>query len=165
MCVRKYISVKCKLYNGDKMIKHIKKKSLENNELIENASRRMRKIKQSILYFFQRVVFGFDDRETFNLDVSFYLWLYPRLERFTAVVNCYPNSYSTYEDWILELTRRTQQLKQIIECDEFEFTDHSYLKKEDKKKKYNEFDNARAYYACVDDFNKWFGENVNNFWW
>jgi hypothetical protein len=147
------------------MIKHIKKKSIENNELIENASRKMRKIKQSILYFFQRVVFGFDDRETFNLDVSFYLWLYPRLERFTAVVNCYPNSYSTYEDWILELTRRTQQLKQIIECDEFEFTDHSYLKKEDKKKKYNEFDNARAYYACVDDFNKWFGENVNNFWW
>jgi hypothetical protein len=147
------------------MIKHTKKKYTENNSLAEYIFMTIRKIKRSIVYFLQRIVFGFDDRETWNLDVSFYLWLYPRLERFTAVVNGYPNSYSTYEDWILELTRRTNQLKQIIESDEFEFTDHSYLKKEDRKKKYTEFDNARAYYACIEDFNKWFAENINNLWW
>ena len=33
----------------------------------------------------QRKIYGFDDRETWSLDLSFYLWLYERLKRFKEI--------------------------------------------------------------------------------
>ena len=79
--------------------------------------------------FFQRLIRGFDDSETWSLDHTFYRWLYPRLKRFAKVNQTYPVG-TTFEDWQKELEKRIEQLKHLSKSSEMDFDDWSYLSKE-----------------------------------
>ena len=122
---------------------------------------------------FQRLIYGFDDSETWALDWTFYKWLYPRLKRFEKVMQAYPTD-TTFEDWKKELKKRIKQLDKIINIDEFDFDDWSYIPRGEMNKfKYKlKHDsnwrmtvNSTAYDYCLKDFNKWFCENLPKLWW
>lgn len=127
-------------------------------------------IKRMVKFFFQRLIRGFDDSETWALDNTFYRWLYPRLKRFMEVNCAYPTN-TTYEDWQNELKKRVEQLKYLAESNDMDFDDWSYLSKKElaelKKREPNDkkFINMIAFDKMQDDFNKWFGENINQLWW
>jgi ABC-type glycerol-3-phosphate transport system substrate-binding protein len=57
-----------------------------------------RKLKRDIKYFFQRIIRGFDDSETWSLDITFAKWVVPRLKRFKIVNNAFPHDM-TEESW------------------------------------------------------------------
>ena len=130
-------------------------------------------IKRNIRFFFQRLFRGWDDSETWSMDITFYKWLEPRLKRFQELnfaYPCYPNKYPTFESWDEELKERWGQLVLINSINEFDFDDWSYIPKdklaEFEKKEYSKSTiNSMAYSYCLQDFNKWFAENVNNLWW
>lgn len=121
----------------------------------------------------QRIIRGWDDSETWNLDITFFKWLTPRLKRFTKVTCAWPSGdeYPTFESWKEELDKRVQQCENILNIDEFDFTDHSYLSKESKalikKNKITSEStiNAMAKSDYIDDFMKWFGDNIQLLWW
>ena len=128
-------------------------------------------IKRMVKFFFQRRIRGFDDSETWDLGDNFYKWIYPRLKRYTEISTGYPIDCKSHKEWIDTLTYRVKQLESFIDTNEFDFNDWSYIPKkelEDLKKKKNIEDyviNATAYRKCVEDFNKWFSENVEQLWW
>jgi len=127
-------------------------------------------LKQKIIFFFQRKIRGFDDSETWNLDITFYKWLYPRLKRFAKVVQVYPTTYKDLQDWLDTLKQRSQQLNTILHTDEFDFDDWSYIPKKEltnlKKKHTNTLIiNTTAFAYYVQDFNMWFIENINQLLW
>ena len=128
-------------------------------------------IKRMVKFFFQRRIRGFDDSETWDLGDNFYKWIYPRLKRYTEISTGYPIDCKSHKEWIDTLTYRVKQLESFIDINEFDFNDWSYIPKkelEDLKKKKNIEDyviNATAYRKCVEDFNKWFSENVEQLWW
>ena len=128
-------------------------------------------IKRMVKFFFQRRIRGFDDSETWDLGDKFYKWIYPRLKRYAEISQGYPLDCKTHKEWVDKLNKRVKQLESFIDTNEFEFNDWSYIPKkelEDLKKKKNIKDymiNATAYEKCVEDFNKWFSENVEQLWW
>jgi len=133
-----------------------------------------RKYYQKIKYFCQRRIRGWDDSETWNLDISFYKWVYPRLIRFKQLTNGYPNRYLEFEDWIAELDKRIEQVRRIIENDEYDFPYHEYLTKESidainkrfgKKVPDQITYNIEAKAACEMDFLNWWKENLKDLWW
>ena len=104
------------------------------------------RIKRSIRFFFQRMFRGFDDSETWNMDLTFYKWLLPRIRRFIKVTNGYPITYKNMSQWKKEVNKRTKQLERIIaRADDWE----SAIKVE--KDMY--------------EFNQWFAKNLKNLWW
>lgn len=121
----------------------------------------------------QRIVWGFDDSETWALDWSFYKWIYPRLKRFEKITQAYPIN-TTFKDWKKELQKRVKQLDAILNIDEFDFNDWSYIPKKEfskLKEKVKEDHswkmtvNATAYEYCQKDFNKWFCDNLKDLGW
>ena len=70
--------------------------------------------KLTLRYFIQRKKWGFDDMETWNLDLSFYEWLLPRLKRFTELTNSYDDSKNSFENWKKELEENIKKLELII---------------------------------------------------
>ena len=136
-----------------------------------------------IKYFFQRRIRGFDDREIWNLDNSFYRWLYPRLKRFTYSKRFgYPEKYGSFEQWRAELVKRTDQLKLIVD---YEYDDdlfpvsEKFLTEEEKKeieqrvkenktknkdRLFSILYNTTGYEKCKKDFTLWFCENVDMLW-
>lgn len=122
--------------------------------------------------FFQRLIRGFDDSETWALDYTFYRWFKPRLKRFMEVNIGYPGNedFPTFESWQAELSKRVDQLEAITTIYDVDFKDWSYIPKdiltELKKKKVKEtVINSVAYDKCEEDFNKWFAEHINWLWW
>lgn len=121
----------------------------------------------------QRIIRGWDDSETWSLDITFFEWITPRLKRFAKLTCGWPCSdgYPTFESWKEELDKRVQQCENILNIDEFDFTDHSYLSKESKalirKNKITNKStiNAFAKSDCVKDFMKWFGDHIQLLWW
>lgn len=122
----------------------------------------------------QRICWGFSDADTWSLDNTFYKWLYPRLKRFAKVAKAYPMNYNSFEEWKEELNKRVKQLDQILHVDEFDFDDWSYIptnELEDIKEKLKNDGswkmtvNAMAFEKMNNDFNEWFGKNVNQLWW
>ena len=127
-------------------------------------------IKRTVKHFFQRRIRGFDDSETWDLDDEFYRWIYPRLKRFTEITMAYPMSYDNCKAWQKELNKRVKQLEIILNTCEFDFTDWSYIPSKEltKLKKKNAWEstiNATAFEYLIEDFNKWFAENVGQLWW
>lgn len=127
-------------------------------------------IKRMIKFFFQRRIRGFDDSETWNLDMQFYKWVYPRLKRFAEISIVYPTNYDNSEDWKKELHKRIIQLEYIINTNEFEFNNWNYipefeLKNLEKKGCSELVVNSIAYDYLVKDFNAWFAENLQKLWW
>lgn len=127
-----------------------------------------------IKFFLQRLIRGFDDSETWEMDMTFFNWIYPRLKRFKELSNGYPEEYESFEDWIKELDKRIIQLERIINIDIDCFPYHEYLKKSDieeitkiygKKIPEQMIYNNFAYNACQKDFLEWFKNNLNKLWW
>lgn len=125
-------------------------------------------LRRIIKHFFQRRFRGFDDSETWDLDSQFYKWLYPRLKRFTEITMAYPCSYENPQEWKDELDKRVQQLEHLVKYDELEFSDWSYIPEEELKQfkdRGNWDKNMTAFHYMEQDFNDWFGKNVNQLWW
>ena len=128
-------------------------------------------LKYKIKQIYQRIAWGFDDTETWDLDTQFYKWLYPRLKRFTEITKAYPVSYHNPQQWRDELTKRVEQLGYLVKYDELDFDDWSYIPKKEledlKKKSPNDKwgINMTAFHHMEQDFNEWFGKNVNQLWW
>lgn len=123
-----------------------------------------------IKFFFQRRIRGFDDSETWDLDTQFYKWIYPRLKRFTEITMAYPMSYDNCKTWQKELNKRVKQLEIILNTCEFDFTDWSYIPSKElielkKKDAWKSTINSTAFEYLIEDFNKWFAENVGQLWW
>lgn len=95
-------------------------------------------------WLFQRLYRGFDDRQTWSLDWSLYVWLLPRLKRFKELNNGYnDHKYESFEEYQNELQKRIEQLEFIIDCereDEFYFQERT-------------------------NFNEWLMSNLNELWW
>ena len=127
-------------------------------------------IKRIIKFFYQRIFRGWDDSETWNLDTEFYKWIYPRLKVFKDKTVCFPEKYENLSDWKKELSKRITQLVFIIDCDMFRFQDWSYIPKKEFLKLKKECASYERI-CCIafgymnQDFNKWFGENINYLWW
>lgn len=128
-------------------------------------------IKRMVKFFFQRRFRGFDDSETWDLGYHFYRWIYPRLKRFAEITQAYPMNCKSHQQWVDELNKRVKQMESFIDVNEFEFKDWSYIPKKelaDLKKKFTGQEyiiNSTAYERCVEDFNKWFSDNVEQLWW
>lgn len=128
------------------------------------------RLKRKIKFLFQRLSRGFDDSDTWDLQDTFYRWLLPRLRRFRDVTCAYPMHYKNHGEWLKELNTRICQLTAIVNVNELDFEDRSYIPKEELKKweKVGAGDcslNALSYDYCVRDFNKWFCENIGDLWW
>ena len=129
-------------------------------------------VKHHTKWFIQRRIRGFDDREIWNIDNTFYNWLLPRLKRFTEKSVCYPCSYKSMSSWQKELINRTKQLELIVKYDycEHEFPcPENYLTPEQIKKLIDkEMEDGQiryiAFERCVQNFNKWFSKNVSDLW-
>lgn len=114
-------------------------------------------IKRIIKFWWQRKTRGFDDSETWNLDTTFLDWLYPRFKRFIELNGGYPENRGSFENWENELNYRLEQLKMLVDYDEFDFP---YGNAWDEKG-----DNNRGYWNCAINFMKWFSENIFHLWW
>lgn len=133
-----------------------------------------RKIYGEVKRFYQRHTRGWDDSETWDLDSTFYKWVYPRLKKYKELNNGYPNEYLSPEDWDEELDKRIEQVRRILENDEFDFPYHEYLTPEDidiinkrfgKKVPDQITYNIEAKNACSRDFLEWWKNNLTKLWW
>lgn len=127
-------------------------------------------------WFFQRRIRGFDDRELWSLDDTFYNWLYVRLKRFMEVnIHSYPERYNSYEEWHKELETRLNQLKLIIDYhyDEQDFPYPTTYLPQDRIDQINSdvdeerirFNmNIEGYTACRVNFLVWFANNIPDLW-
>lgn len=128
-------------------------------------------LRRKIRFFFQRCIRGWDDSETWCLRQYFYMWLRPRLKRFAEIMCAYPGNdeYPTFESWQTELNKRVKQLDYLIEDNDINFTDWSYIPKnrlKELKKKHDTLGiNMIAYDYMAKDFHKWFAEHCANLWW
>ena len=74
----------------------------------------------------ERRIYGFDERETWNLNYSFYLWLYERLKRFLEVA-CIDLDWHEFEYNGKKYTQRVL-IKMTLERLEFFFnSEYNYL--------------------------------------
>ena len=98
----------------------------------------------------EREEYGFDERETWALNFSFYLWLYERLKRFVDVC-CIDLDYHKFEYNGAEYTQR-QMIDMMIERLEFSF-----------KPEYNDFDEKQ--YTYVSEIEKIWAIVLPAMWW
>jgi len=98
----------------------------------------------------EREEYGFDERETWALNFSFYLWLYERLKRFVDVCNINLD-YHKFEYNGVEYTQR-QMIDMMLERLEFSF-----------KPEYNDFDKEQ--YAYVSEVEKIWAVVLPAMWW
>lgn len=98
----------------------------------------------------ERDKYGFDERETWELNFSFYLWLYERLKRFVDVC-CIDLDYHKFKYNGAEYTQR-QMIDMMIERLEFSF-----------KPEYNDFDEKQ--YAYVSEIEKIWAIVLPAMWW
>lgn len=98
----------------------------------------------------QRKEYGFDSRETWNMDYSFHLWLYERLKMFLEV-NCVNLEYHKFKYKGKEYTQK-QMIDMMLERLEFSFS-----------KKYNEFDEKQFKY--VSEIEKIWAKVLPAMWW
>lgn len=128
-------------------------------------------LKYNTKWFLQRRIYGFDDREIWNIDSTFYNWLLPRLNRFKDKTVCYPTNYKSMSSWQKELVNRVTQLELIVKhsCEEYTFPcPERYLSDEEIKKYKKDLSDEQIKYIgynnCIKNFNKWFSNNINDLW-
>lgn len=99
---------------------------------------------RAIRFFFQRLFRGWDDSQTWSLDVEFYKWLRPRLKRFGELTIAYPGNekYPTLKSWQMEINKRVSQLDHLIKEDDECFENKMH-----------------------EDFHKWFAKECGWLWW
>ena len=127
-------------------------------------------LKRKVRFFFQRLIRGWDDSDTWDLQDTFYRWLLPRLKRFSEVTCAYPMNYKSIEEWKKDLGLRVKQLDMIVNVYDIDFMEYKYIKKKDLKNflKRGVSKSSLNMYAkdcCIEDFDKWFRKNIGNLWW
>lgn len=105
----------------------------------------LRYIFYKVKYFFQRHVRGWDDREVWNIDWSFFNWLHERLKKYRELSITIPPD-KTEKEWEKELYVVITKLE-IITIEENFFDDERIIIKEMKK-------------AVLE----WFNKNLENLW-
>ena len=127
--------------------------------------------KYNIKWFLQRKSRGFDDREIWNIDETFYKWLLPRLKIFSEKTVCYPDNYKCMSSWQKELVNRITQLELIVtyHYEEHNFPDFErYLTKKEIEEYRKKMDENQikyvAFHKCMKNFNNWFNNNINYLW-
>ena len=95
-------------------------------------------------------------KKYFNLDLSFYEWLLPRLKRFTELTNSYDDSKNSFENWKKELEENIKKLELIIK---YQFDEVNFPVNYPNKSPLN------AYIENRQEFMEWFGKNISNLWW
>lgn len=68
--------------------------------------------RRAIRFFFQRLLRGWDDGDTFSLDHTAAIWMLPRLQRFRELTCAHP-SYMTYEEWLETLDKMIYSLEVV----------------------------------------------------
>lgn len=128
-------------------------------------------VKHHTKWFIQRRIRGFDDREIWNIDNTFYKWLLPRLKRFSEKNVGYPCRYKSMSSWQKEIVNRVKQLELIVnyDCSEHEFPcPEQYLSSREITKLNETMDDGQiryiAFEKCIENFNKWFSKNINELW-
>ena len=128
-------------------------------------------VKYHTKWFIQRSIRGFDDREIWNIDNTFYKWLLPRLKRFSEKNVCYPCRYKSMSSWQKEIVNRVKQLELIVnyDCSEHEFPcPDRYLTDKQIATFSKTMDDGQiryiAFEKCVENFNNWFSKNINDLW-
>lgn len=81
--------------------------------------------------------------EVWNLDRSFYQWVYPRLKKFHEMVIGYGDEYKSLEDFKDDIQKQIDKLEIILDI---------------KRKSPEQVDKARA------EFNAWFGSHISQLW-
>lgn len=81
--------------------------------------------------------------EVWNLDRSFYQWVYPRLKKFHEMVIGYGDEYKSLEDFKDDIQKQIDKLEIILDI---------------KRKSPEQVDKARA------EFNDWFGSHISQLW-
>ena len=127
-------------------------------------------LKRKVRFFFQRLIRGFDDSDTWDLEDVFYRWLLPRLKRFSEITCAYPMRCKSFDEWKKELGKRVKQLDMIVNVDDMDFNEYRYIPKDKLKKWLKEGTsksvlNMSAKSYCIEDFNKWFSKNITELWW
>lgn len=92
----------------------------------------------------EREIYGFDEKDIWNLDYTFALWIYPRLKMYQKY-NCGFPSNMTKDSW-------NNILQEMIDGFEAYLLDDLYPKKEDTCEKFNKS-------------MKLFSENIGDLWW
>lgn len=98
----------------------------------------------------ERELYGFDERETWALNYSFYLWLYERLKRFVEVC-CIDLNYHKFEYNGTKYTQR-QMIDMMLERLEFSF-----------KPEYNDCDEKQ--FAYVSEIETMWAAVMPAMWW
>lgn len=98
----------------------------------------------------EREIYGFDERETWDLTYSFYLWLYERLSMYNEV-NCINTSFHKFE-FKGEVLTQQQCIDRMLEGLKIALTIDYYDQTEEQKKK-------------VDDIVKLFALCFHTLWW
>lgn len=98
----------------------------------------------SIKYFFQRLFRGWDDRETWNLDLSFYKWLLTRLTKFRQLTTTCPMN-RTWKEWYEEIDLILYRLRLITKEDNY-FSDDATANRIKR------------------EILEWFNNNIKNLW-
>lgn len=98
----------------------------------------------------QRKLYGFDERETWCLNLSFYLWLYEHLKMFLEV-NCIDLNYHKFEYKGKKYTQK-QMIDMMIERLEFSF-----------KPEYNDLDKEQ--YGYVSEIEDIWATVMPAMWW
>lgn len=74
------------------------------------------RIRQRINHLWQRLIRGFDDSDTWHLDVVIARFALPRLKRFKELNNGFPGD-STPENWAAEIDDMIYSLNAIVEME------------------------------------------------
>lgn len=115
-------------------------------------------IKGIIQRFFQRIIRGFDDSETWSLNNKILEFIQPRLQRLGEITIAYPENYKSLEDWKNELIKMSSLLNELIK---YKYCEYDY--KKDKIK--HEAKRFQAYYNDLDMFMEWLKNNICMLWW
>ena len=88
---------------------------------------KLKLLRRSVKYFFQRLFHGFDDSETWCLTTSHARWMVPRLERFICIRAGYPSQLSSSQEWS-EILINIQSYFKVLATGRIPFqTDDDYL--------------------------------------
>ena len=72
---------------------------IQNKNICFSCANEVSDEKRQKKYKEQRMTRGFDDTETWNLDITFCLFIVPRLKVFKELNDGYPARFSSKEEW------------------------------------------------------------------
>ena len=94
-----------------------------------------RAIKNKLKWFYQRHTRGWDDRELWDLEISFFKWLSSRLKRLHELNNGFPDTktFEEHQDEILKMSKEAEKQANMIydmNDEDFDFDEYTKRKKE-----------------------------------